>query len=136
MIVVLDTNVVLTARVPKHRHSPIFTAFAAGRFGIALSTSIKLEWEEIISARANVGQWLVFARILEVASERHSNVLHIEPSFHFRLISADPDDDKFADCAIAANADYLVTEDVHFDAMNTAGYKPRVISPVEFIALL
>ena len=27
------------------------------------------------------------------------------------------DDDKFVDCAIAANADYIVSEDSHFNAL-------------------
>ena len=31
------------------------------------------------------------------------------------LINADPDDNKFFDIAVAANADYLVTNDAHFN---------------------
>jgi predicted nucleic acid-binding protein len=30
------------------------------------------------------------------------------------IITADPDDNKFVDCAFAAGADYLVSEDSHF----------------------
>ncbi|MDY6257364.1 MAG: PIN domain-containing protein [Bacteroidaceae bacterium] len=32
-------------------------------------------------------------------------------------ITADPDDNKFVDCAFAANADYLVSEDSHFNIL-------------------
>jgi len=39
----------------------------------------------------------------------------------------------FCDCAIAAEADFIVTEDGHFDALKTAGYKPKPIKPEEFI---
>ena len=43
-----------------------------------------------------------------------SNLLRVSPAFRIRLIVADPDDDKFADCAVAAEADYLITEDPAF----------------------
>lgn len=35
------------------------------------------------------------------------------------LITADPDDNKFADCAFAAGADYLVSEDSHFNVLRS-----------------
>ena len=60
-------------------------------------------------------------------------VRHFTPQFHFRIITADPDDDIFADCAIAADAEYIITEDRHFKALRNAGYKPQPITPEEFI---
>lgn len=41
------------------------------------------------------------------------------PSFHFNLINTDPDDNKFVDCAIVANASYIVSEDTHFNILNS-----------------
>jgi predicted nucleic acid-binding protein len=35
------------------------------------------------------------------------------------LIETDPDDNKFADLAISANANYLVTHDKHFKVLDT-----------------
>ena len=58
----------------------------------------------------------------------------MSPSFFFRTISADRDDDKFADCAIAANADYIITSDKHFAPLIGSGYKPQSITPEEFIS--
>jgi len=57
----------------------------------------------------------------------------VSPSFHFLTIPADPDDDAFADCAIAADADYIITSDHHFDALKNSGFKPRAITPEDFI---
>jgi predicted nucleic acid-binding protein len=54
-------------------------------------------------------------------------------SYRFRLITADADDDKFADCAITAEADYVITEDGHFDVLADAGFKVRAITLAEFI---
>ena len=41
----------------------------------------------------------------------------------------------FCDCAIAAAADFVVTEDHQFAALKTAGYKPQPLTPGEFIRL-
>ena len=133
MTVVLDTNVVLSARAAGHPHYVIVLALAAGVIRVAVSTEILLEYEEIISANAGADRWRQFASVLEAAGQLHGNVLRIAPSFRFHLISADRDDDKFADCAIAAEADYIITDDRHFDALKTAGYKPQPITPGEFI---
>jgi predicted nucleic acid-binding protein len=34
------------------------------------------------------------------------------------LITEDPDDNKFVDCAFAANAEYLVSDDKHFKILD------------------
>ena len=57
----------------------------------------------------------------------------VNPSFQFHVIRADPDGNKFADCAIPAHADYVITEDGHFLPLANSGYKPQPISPLEFI---
>lgn len=44
-----------------------------------------------------------------------------------------PDDNAFTDCAIAAHADYVITEDRHFAPLANAGYKPQPITPEAFI---
>ena len=41
------------------------------------------------------------------------NTQRYEPSYKWQLVFDDPDDDKFVDCAIGANVDYLVTNDRH-----------------------
>ena len=46
---------------------------------------------------------------------RATNVLRVDAQFRFHLITADKDDNKFVDCAIVANAEYIVTNDKHFN---------------------
>ena len=36
----------------------------------------------------------------------------------FNLITSDPDDNKFVDCAICGQAEYLVSNDKHFKVLN------------------
>ncbi len=62
-------------------------------------------------------------------------VVFVNPHYQFQIIADDPDDNKFTDCAIAAHADYIITEDKHFAPLANAGYKPQPITPLEFIRL-
>jgi len=38
----------------------------------------------------------------------------VDPYFNWALISADPDDNKFVDCAISGAAKFIVIEHKHF----------------------
>ena len=50
------------------------------------------------------------------------------------LIQADEDDNKFVDCAIVANARYIVTEDHHFDVLKSIPFPSvDVIGIDEFV---
>ena len=74
-------------------------------------------------------------QFIELVEQARGVIRRVSPSFRFRLITGDADDDKFADCAIAAEADFIITVDHHFDAMRGSGYKPQPLSPEEFIRL-
>ncbi len=110
----------------------ILDAFIDGEFEWAVSNEILLEYEEVAVERIGRVRFERFAAILDLGGQLHRMLRRVSPGFRFRLITADPDDDKFADCAIAAEADHLITEDRHFDALKTAGYKPQPITPEEF----
>ena len=114
--------------------APLKDALVGGRQTAAISTGIWLEYEEVIVRYAGSGMWVRITRIFDLAHQLHGHVRHIEPSFFFRLIAADQDDDKFADCAIAAEADFVVTQDAHFAVLRGSGHKPQPIAPAEFIA--
>ena len=50
------------------------------------------------------------------------NVRLVDPHFRMSLITADLDDNKFVDCAFAAGADYLVSEDSHFNVLRKTNF--------------
>ena len=134
MTVCIDTNVVLGMFGRNGPWLPIRQALMDRRLVWAVTTEILLEYEEIAAremGRAATAQLLRFIDLLE---QTRSNVRHVSPTFRFQLITADPDDNKFTDCAISAGADYLVTEDRHFAPLATAGYHPQPITPAEFIS--
>ena len=51
----------------------------------------------------------------------------IEPFYRFNLIIQDPDDNKFVDCAIAGNATYIVSNDLHFDVLKQTDFPKLVV---------
>ena len=54
-----------------------------------------------------------------------------------QAITADPDDNKFVDCAFASNATFIVSEDSHFDILKDISF-PRllVLKLKEFLKIL
>jgi uncharacterized protein len=134
MIVVLDTNVLLQALNTLHQFAPIMDEWHAGNFIWAVSTGILLEYREVIVRQSGTSRWNSFDRLLSLAAAYRGNMLLVSPSFYFRAITADQDDDKFADCAITAHADWIVTEDSHFDVLSGSGFKPQPIKPLDFLA--
>ncbi len=133
MTVVIDTNAVLPVLGLRHRFSVILDTWTIGRFDWALSTEILLKYEEIVAPRIGPARWHDFISLLDIVAVRHGNLRRISPQFRFRVISADPDDDKFVDCAIVADAEWIITEDGQFDVLVSAGYRLQPMLPREFI---
>ena len=53
------------------------------------------------------------------------NTLQVTPYFQWNLISVDPDDNKFVDCALNSGADFIVTNDKHFNILKNIAF-PKV----------
>ena len=65
------------------------------------------------------------------------NTAKISPTFRFLLIKDDPDDDKFVECAVAGNADFIVSHDKRFDILKTIDFPVvDVITIEEFREIL
>jgi len=133
MIVCIDTNVFLQIFSKKQPFYPILQALLDGRLKLAVSTEILLEYQEVIAGLSGAQRWRDVAALMDVLAELHDNIIRVEPQFRFGVIVDDPDDNKFCDCAIAAEADFVVTDDRHFAALKSSGYKPKPLNPDEFI---
>ena len=48
--------------------------------------------------------------------------MRFDPHFRFNWIKADPDDNKFVDCAIVSGAKCIVTEDKHFRVLDSISF--------------
>jgi uncharacterized protein len=135
MTVCLDTGVFLQIFGRRQPFYPILRALLDGRIRLALSTEILLEYEEITVRLSGADRWRDVVALLGLLAQLHGNIRQVEPQYRFGVVAIDPDDNKFCDCAIAATADFIVTEDNHFAALKTAGYHPQPLTPDEFIRL-
>jgi uncharacterized protein len=133
LTVCIDTNVVVGMFGRTAPHLPLRQALLDGKINWAVSTEILLEYEEIVLREMGAHEAQKMLRFIEIVRLTRDVVSFVSPSFRFHLITFDPDDDKFADCAIAAHADYVITSDRDFRPLAGAGYKPQPITPEDFI---
>jgi len=127
MKVVLDTNVLLVSITSKSMYYPVFESFVMEEYDLCVTTEILLEYEEILNRY--VGKSLA-TDILSLI-QNAPNTVFINRYFEWNLIKIDPDDNKFVDCAIAASAQLIVTEDRHFDVLRTVPFPKVIISSLE-----
>lgn len=123
MRIIIDTNVLLVTISSKSPYHWIFQALIQKKFDLIVSNEILSEHSEII--QKHMGS-RVAENVLAVI-ENLDNVIFSNPTFRFNLIKVDPDDNKFVDCAIAANADLILTEDKHFEELKTTDF-PKVLA--------
>jgi predicted nucleic acid-binding protein len=60
-----------------------------------------------------------------------TNVIKTNNYFKWNLIATDFDDNKFVDCALNAGADYIVTNDRHFNVLKSLGFPPIKVVNIE-----
>ena len=118
---VIDTNCLIQCISRRSAYHDLWLSLLDGRNSLCVSTEILDEYAEIIEKYTSP----VFAESALGVITNNPFTLFINPYYNFKLISADPDDNKFIDCAIAANAKYVVTEDSHFEILKHIDF-PKV----------
>ena len=133
MRVVIDSNILVSIIGKKSRLRAIWDAFIEGRFDMYVSEDILKEYEEILQEHAAPGADEI---VLEIFAESPS--VHFQHIYYaWNAITADPDDNKFFDVAVASNATYLVTNDRHFDVVKKLPFpKIKILTSEEFFNLL
>ena len=121
MRVVIDCNILVACLSTRSPYHSIYTSLVSGKFELVVSQDILFEYEEIIQLIYGVSSDEGFMSLLALLP----NVQIVHPFYKWNLISADPDDNKYCDCAVSGAADYIVTEDSHFNILSTIPY-PQV----------
>ena len=121
MKIVLDTNCLVNIIMPGSYNNDVWQAFRQGKYTLCLSNEILFEYHEILSKRYN----LLIANTLIKELIESPNIEKVSPAYHFNLITADPDDNKFVDCAITVGATYIVSNDKHFAVLEKYDF-PKV----------
>ena len=133
MKVVIDTNCLIVSIPRKNPEYWLYEAFSQGMFDWLVSNEVLTEYEEQLAAFYSPKTADLVLKILSTAS----NVVFTESYFKWALIEADPDDNKFADLAISANANYLVTHDKHFRVLDSIPFPTvKVVDLPAFKAIL
>ena len=132
MKLVLDTNCLIQVIPSRSRYHEVWQMFERGENTLCVSNEILEEYMEILQRLTDEETAeLVISTILNSPF-----VEFINPYFRFHLIPVDPDDNKFVDCAIAAGARYLVSNDRHYDILKHIDYpKVEALSLTEFVTL-
>ena len=100
---------------------------------MCVTTEILAEYEEILGTHASP----VAANLTVETILCSNNVRRLDARFRFHAIEADPDDNKFVDCAIAANAKYIVSDDHHFDVLRDDTFPfVDVVKLSEFVEII
>jgi putative PIN family toxin of toxin-antitoxin system len=130
--IVLDTNVLLVCISDRSRLHWIFNALLSQEFTLCVTTDMLAEYAEIISQ--HMGQ-ITSESVLGVI-ENLPNIELITTYYKFGLL-ADEDDNKFVGCAIAGNADFIISHDRDFAVLQRINFpKVTVIDTNKFKEVL
>ncbi len=127
--VVLDTNCLLQSLPTRSPYHKIWSEILRGHICLCVNTEILNEYEEILAAKTS---YEIAHNVVEAIARLHTTVFQ-DVYIHFGLIKHDADDNKFVDCAVAANAEYIVSNDSHFNVLKEIDWpKVDVITIDEF----
>ena len=127
--IVLDTNCLLQVLPTHSPYHKIWTEILQGKISLCVNTEILNEYEEILEIKTNRE---IAHNVVEAIARLHTT-RYQETYIHFGLIEQDVDDNKFVDCAIAADAEYIVTNDSHFNILKDIDWpKVQIITIKEF----
>jgi putative PIN family toxin of toxin-antitoxin system len=132
MRVVIDTNVLVSALLFKGVPGELIECWQQGQILAFASRDIIDEFIRVLSypkfqLTENEIKFLLHQEILpwfEIVSVKKRK----------RFVIGDPDDDKFVWCALAGNADYIISGDEHL--LNLDPSPVPVLSPVRFLEII
>ena len=133
MTVVIDCNIFVMCLTSNSPYHIIYKSLINGKFNIAVSNDIILEYEEIIQQKYSIATAKTFVSLLSELP----NVTFIHPHFQWQLIESDPEDNKYCDYAIAGQAAYIITQDRHFDILASIPFPSLAVIGIDnFLEML
>jgi putative PIN family toxin of toxin-antitoxin system len=130
---VFDSNIYVAAYLSKNARSPnkeLFRRWRNGEFVLLVSQAILEEVVEKFDQRA-IDQALTTELVAFVLADAEYVVTSAAEIA--TIIVGDSDDDQVLACAIAGQADYLVTYDPHFDCLGGEYQGIRVLDGLHFL---
>lgn len=132
--IVLDTNVLVSALLFRGVPSRVLKLVHSGRVQLAVSAAMIDEYQRVLAYRkfglsrdevraAMETQVLPFCQMLVAAAH-----------FADAAVCRDPDDDKFLLCALASNADALLTGDADLLALGPLWQRVQIVTAAQWLA--
>ena len=133
MKVVIDTNVIVSAilRDRNPEKAVLYVVDHPEMFEWVVSPTILVEYQQVLSRSKFKVIDNVRSRWLNLIEETVKTI-DVSVSVNF---PRDPKDAKFLECAIASNADYLITGDHDFDQVSDL-QNTQVVSASKFLEIL
>lgn len=133
--IALDTTILLQAISRRGPYRLIRNALEAGAVCLVISNDILAEYREILEREGGPTAWDQFSKIIDALRLRGNAIKEVSPQYQCRAVVVDYDDNKFVDAAFAADADYIVTSDRHFNILHlNTSIRTKPMHPDEFIA--
>lgn len=130
--IVLDTNCLLAVLPSQSPYHNVWTDFIEGQLELCVSNEILSEYEEVLSIKTNPA----FAEAIIKTLINKRNLIRITPTWRFRLIESDPDDNKFVDCAICGQSELIVSNDKLFDILKSINFPYVKVMRIQEYVLL
>jgi putative PIN family toxin of toxin-antitoxin system len=127
MKIVLDTNCLIISIQEYSKRHWLWQAFRSKKIVLCYTNEVLSEYYEILSRYYSV--FFADGVVEEILGS--SNALPVTVYYQWNLITADPDDNKFVDCAISANAKYIVSNDRHFKVLEDIDFPKVKISTID-----
>jgi predicted nucleic acid-binding protein len=135
-MIVADTNLVLRGvRSNRGASGYVLKGMLSGDIPFAASPAVILEYEDVLKRPGVLGSppMIDIARIDSILDAICAMAVESHPRFRFRPFLDDPKDDLFVECALAANADLIVTDDRHFRHPSLSKFGLRAVSAREYL---
>ena len=109
---VIDTNVLVSALSSRSIYHWLILQLLDEKIDLSVTEEILLEYEEILKQKYSNS----VAENFLTALRELPNVHYTRVYYQWKLLK-DEDDNKFVDCYIASNSNYLITNDSDFNSL-------------------
>ena len=137
MRIVLDANVLVSALISvKGSPARLLAYWQEGKFDIVASPAMLQELERVLHyPRLQQQYHLPEEEIRQFLRLLMTHAIEVNPSEEIAVIARDLSDNRYLECALAGEAQYIVSGDSHLlDLKEYRGI--RILTPAEFVTLL
>lgn len=136
-MIVVDANVLLAAlRSSRGASHQLLRKMLGGDLSFAVSPAVALEYEDLLKRPGIFGDepWLSEGEVDAMLDAVFSQADLVSPWYRFRPFLADPKDDMYIECALAAGATFIVSSDRHFQHPAVSAFGISVMRAGDFLA--